>query len=294
MAKSKYSPALFEVINRQRNASKLSVPKWWKRLGTASEQPPARAAETPAMPPTATEPAQPPTASRPDAPNWPAATEPVSASESQVLLGPPEEQPRPPVFRVESGLVRISLNPVQASVVGGILLVLLIVGFQLGRGFSGPAVGQGANDSLSDVLAGKPNPSVLESPDRMGPPPTGSGGEATARTGGTTAAGQSEGLTPGLHYVVLDTYNAGHRKSAEHVQQWLASTHGIQTMLYQTKDNDLCLVSRAGFDFSVAGQRDQCERLAAQVKALGKDCRKELGQAGLTVYGFASPLIQKR
>ncbi len=331
MAKSKYSPALFEVINKQRSTGKLGVPKWWKGLGGSGEDKDAKAT-VPAGGEQDAQPVDPqilaetesteslePAESRPghfaEPDQLPAGSlvDAIEAAPVRAFAGsdelpkvqPPRPMaaaPAPGLFRLMAGRVQISLNPIQASVFGGILLIALIASFELGRGFGkGSSTAAGGPDALSAALKEKPNGAVLSSPGNVEVPPPRAGNAAVpaAKSSGTAnaavgGADQSGGLVPGRHYVVLDTYKRDHLKSAEHTRDWLLSAHKIETMVYSSMNKDTyVLITRAGFDYSTPGEKEKCEQLVEHFKALGPECRKELYKAELPVYNFKSPLIKK-
>jgi hypothetical protein len=317
VGKSKYSPALFEVMNRQRNTGKMAVPKWWKglratenapanredgSLGPAEDSQPAAAAQDLLPIEHGGEAAEPP--SEGQASPAIATASPGNEPAVAVEIGQ-SEQPRavnpPPLLRICDGRAWISMNPIQGCVACGLLLVALIVSFELGRGLSGSVKDQPGTDALSDVLNQTPNPSVLDSPGNAGGTSSAAkkapaqGGSANASVAGsverpsdkTPAAAQGSNIKVGQFYVMLDRYPRDARRTGEHVQKWLASTHKIETMLVP-KGGYYCLVASAGFD-----DRGGAEQFSERIKALGKECRKELIKAELPVYGFASPLVQK-
>lgn len=322
MAKSKYAPALFEVINRQRNTgNKLGVPKWWKGLGRTgtseatdeAQQPAGAASASPDIVDTTPE----SDANVSNTPTslagtlTPAASESEDAGVSTHAAPPNSEQASAEgsvcqrLFQVEGGRVWISLNTSQAAIIGSLLVVALVISFGLGRmGRPSSLPAQQNENDVDRILAETPNSSVLNAtplnatPDKAVPaaskrvrtanPAVGSGKPADA-----ASAGQDE-LKVGLRYVVLDTYNRADRASAEHVQKWLASTHNIPTVLRQTKTgNSYLLISKAGFDWSNPAEQEKCNQLAERIKSLGKDCRKELIKADLRVYTLASPQIRE-
>lgn len=310
MAK-KYAPALFEVMNRQKNTGKLGVPKWWKP-GAASSQTPAEAASEAAEArpePTASDS---PAAQEPEAGQQPEAGR-TAADREPEPKGPPAVQPsdsqtsdwrgtgedenasdvseralgRMPAVWLEAGRVHMVLSPIHAAVVGGALLIVLLASYQLGRGVSGQVATAGGDDGLT-LLDQKPNPSVLEQPDGRA--------ERTAdRSGPRDAADQTETAPPedelivGLRYVVLDTYAEKDLASAEFVQNWLQRVHDVPTVLMQRKDRSYRLIGTTGFDDSIPGQKEACKRYIERIESLGRECGRELGRAKLQPYVFASP-----
>lgn len=320
MAKSKYSPALFEVINRQRNTgSKLSVPKWWKGSGDQSQPPQSddvniQAADSQAVTPieTATDDQLQPATDAPETrlPVVEAVAEESAASSlmpaepdrigGNAVPSGPSVRPlapaagRPGLFQVTAGRVLISLNPIQACVVGGLILVAMLISFELGRGLKSTGTPQAGTDEVSKLANSTPNGSVLESPGNTDAPPTRGTTPPGTTSGDKSATGtQRGGLQPGRTYVVLEKYPRDHLKSAEHTRDWLAA-HGIEATVYSTKEKDsFLLVSNAGFDYSVPAEKEQCEQLIQQIKSLGADCGKELMKKELPVYNLRAPFAKK-
>lgn len=317
MAKSKYSPALFEVMNRQRNSGKLSVPKWWKSSGSPSEAGQSDAS----MPQT------PPPQTDSQATGEQAVASPTGADDAAVATSSPVSGSvhRPvgldgrdgfapsagavdagstwlPTVRVAGNRMQVSLSVVQGCVAAGLLLVFLAGSFELGRALApGPQAGKA--DALSAALSQKPDDSVLDSPGNV----SGKADQATAsiaenaRSAFAAASGGDQGsaettgnagLTPGLNYLVLDGYKLDHKASAEHVRKWLREEHGIDTMLYMSPER-YYLISATGFNRDMPDQKQACDDLLEKVKSLGAACRKELIRADLPVYGFAGPLIRR-
>jgi hypothetical protein len=313
VAKSKYSPALFEVINRQRNTgSKLDVPKWWKVLGrTAAAEPgtdtpqptspetfrqetpgtPAEAQENPSLTPANTTGEVPGSAADPrdahlSAPLGEAdgGTSPTGGSRADTQSEPPTGQP---ICQVDGGRVWISLNTVQAAIIGGVLVAALVISFGVGR-LTAHA------KPVDDVSSQLENNTSARGPEAPGPsmPPVAKDGTRNAEPPKRNETPATDGeLKAGLRYVLFNKYEKGDRASAEYVQKWLATKHGIETILKINSKDEYLQFSKAGFDYAVPGQLEKCQELADRVKGLGKDCRKELIHADLRVYTFASPQI---
>jgi hypothetical protein len=310
VAKSKYSPALFEVINRQRNTGKLGVPKWWKGLGGSGEQP----ADPDAPPATGEEPqmaaadqvsdqGQPIEATVAESAPMPRA-EPVPAAASREADEPAEPRPaadrgrrmagppdRAPWLRFDAGRFCLALTPVQAAVIPGILLIVLVIGFQMGRGFRG-SPSKGTADPMTAMLNQSPTPGVVESPGGTGSPAAPVRATAGPGDGGKTGAAPDAGkadeeLKPGMLYILCDRYPKDKVKSAQFVKQWLWSKHQIATTLRGRKDSYV-LIATKGFDKS---EDQKAEEFRLRIKALSGECRNELIRARLDVYCLASPLI---
>ncbi|HOA74555.1 MAG TPA: hypothetical protein PL151_09710 [Phycisphaerae bacterium] len=297
MAKSKYSPALFEVMNRQKDTGKLGVPKWWKPAG-----PQAEAGKTAENRNVNTVPAT--TASsvsaRPDpAPSVaPSVSYADGSNDGSRAVGLDHSAPPPgrfPGVRFEDGRIYLSLTPTHAAVVCGALLIVVLTAFQAGRGFNPGVPAAAGPDELRSVLNDKPNAAVLDQPTGKtdSPPSRATAGVGVPVRGEKATEVQPpappEELQPGLTYVLLDKYPRDALKTAEFVQKWLAEKHNIQTVLRQRRDS-YWLIGKTGFDFSIEGESARCDQYIEQIKSLGRDCRRELIRAQLPVYGFASPM----
>lgn len=304
MAKSKYAPALFEVINRQKNTGKLGVPKWWKggpqgpggqdaAPGTVEagegeplgSDPPSVTEESPATPVTSSyDPAEEPAA---------AVGRLRAADESDSVSAASDEwtedlSGRWPAVRVESGRLYIALGPRHTAVLGGALLIALSAAFLLGRAAGG---GTAPADGAMKELTQKPNPAVLDAPaGRTNAPPARAGarGPEAAGPGQLTEAAETpseDELKPGSTYVLLCSYPENALASAEHTQKWLASTHNIRTVVRHWKQKEYWLVAVKPFK-----NRAEAMPFVQQMKDLSNDCLKEMKQAKLPLYGFADPM----
>jgi hypothetical protein len=298
VAKSKYAPALFEVMNRQKNTGKLGVPKWWKG-GPPGQQPdggepdPGDAGTAPQPDPSgvSASPAQAAPTTMADAiPSRIPADEPESDSPGKAVAleqsWPPSS--RLPDFRMESGRLQLTMSPIHAAAICGALLIAFIAAYQVGKGFSGS--GADKKDAGLAMLNGKPNPSVLDKPaGGSDTPPSraairapGPGAQLPAEA--PPAPPEQEVLKVGSHYVLFDTYPRDHLASAEFVQKWLASTHNIRTVLRERKGRYWLV----GVD--VSGDKATCDRYAEKIKALGQECSKALINADLPVYALKDPM----
>lgn len=296
MAKSKYAPALFEVMNRQKNTGKLGVPKWWK--GGQQEAEPAVVTDAPdAAQPAATDvpqgqQSQEVTAQQPAVSASPAVSnmrlvpaEDLHRDPGSEMAEDAEFSGRWPAMKIESGRIFVAMGPTHAAVLGGGVLVLVMVAFLLGRSLGGGAT---PGDGGLTTMLGTPNPSVLQEPAaKTDTPPTRASGkpDVSRQVPPVQAgAGSEDELKPGMHYVVVDTFAQDALPAAEHVQKWLASTHGIKTVLRQRRDS-YWLVATQPFN-----SKAECDPFVQKIKGLGADCRKELIKAKLPAYGFASPM----
>lgn len=209
MAKSKYAPALFEVISSkdEKPSGKLSLPKWWRSKPTAASesQPAAGLQENPSSPAPAApygedQPAQPvdgPADASPADPQLNLAMAPATVPEVQPAPVPARpssisaseltDDP-PPIFRVRDGRFELSLNTTNLAVATGILVICLFFAYQVGRGLGGsPSVGSEVakkTDDLDAVRKGPATPAVLNIP---APSP------AESRSGRSSAQAASPG-----------------------------------------------------------------------------------------------------
>jgi len=299
VAKSKYAPALFEVIEARKGtqgSSRLAIPRWWKSKQGAK----LAGGEEPGPSPT----------NVPEAPKVPAppGAEPARdlASPLAESAPPAEERPAPPpLLRVRAGRVELSLNPVSVAVAVGGLLLALLLSYQLGRAFGSSApppleanLGSQGADEVEEALRQRPDPDYLDvggqprTPDRStsaGQTPAGPD-PAPSIPLPSIAAGASK-RAPGLNYVILETFRPEHKNAAEYAQQLLAR-HNLQTTL-EPRGNAWQLVSAQGFDYRDPAQKTRCQRYLETVISLGSMCSKELTKADLPVYTFAGPLVEK-
>lgn len=221
MAKSKYAPALFEVISGKddKTSGRLSLPKWWRRGE------PAEPASTPTGPseqaggPTSSAAASEPSASAAVAPVAAdtAATggAPAQAVPSVAVAVPPRVtvtrpagagpstgtapsigmgEPRRPWFRIHEGRVELSLNPTNALIAVGVLAILMFGVFELGRGLKtdGGAMADksGRDGEFAGLLGSKPDPKVMDV--GQAPPPSSSGRNAASGAGSPAGSGSRQ------------------------------------------------------------------------------------------------------
>ena len=193
MAKSKYAPALFEMISKRQDArdgEKLSVPKWWRRgspptieAACSPEESPVEEAdgEPPADPETVEAPADTQTrAENPPGSGVAALTAAVIAEPraSSPELAPASDSPPPPpwreeigqspaTFQVFAGRVAFSLSPVMAAVVAGVVVVGVFTAYELGHhsGFKAARkapIAAATTDEVDRLLNESARPEVLK------------------------------------------------------------------------------------------------------------------------------------
>lgn len=313
MAKSKFSPALFEVIRTKQDpvdGGKLPVPKWWKRGSQTSSEGADAVEEGLSSSELSEEPgndvAPDPVADRPAVSPSPAASETRSryASGSPMLL---DERDSPPAVRMGQGRIALSLNPVMATVVAGTLLVTLFASYELGH-HSGYKAAKNAPaavgaDEIDRLVSGPPKLDVLKatpsqsrpraSREREASPPTrvvvtpGESGPKTATPPAPTAS------KPGIpRHVLLETFKASDKESAEFARKWLADNKKMETNVETRGDRSIVLVSAETFDYSKPGEEQKARQYCETIKSLGKTIGKEMARAGLKNYLFSSPQVR--
>ncbi len=305
MAKSKYAPALFEVI-QNRSASKssgLPVPKWWKS-GTAAQEDQSPAQEQPEEAPAPPEPAvqREPQVVRPEPAPVRVAVPPriVPASPPEAPDGVPE---RAPFFRLNSGRVELSMTPTNAAVIIGTTLLLVIGFYYVGqnRGRAALAAADLAAkkaDPLAEALNKPANPAALKvaapaprtsTPPRpaVNPPAPRQASTPQTRVPPALPTPPTETATPrgaSDTYIVLETFGADDGPSAEFAQKWLAARQ-LGTVL-EKKGSRWRLVSTVGF---APGEEQKLQQYIETVKTVGRECARDMGRAKLQVYLFTSP-----
>lgn len=187
MAKSKYAPALFEVITKDEKPSgKLPLPKWWRNKTAPTSSGEAQQSAQPSTPPPqpavdssaspASEAVPSPSVAAPQ-PELSAPAPPPAALQAPVPASPPTtgtridadiDEERPPIARVREGRFELSLNATNAAIVGGALLIGLFLAYQMGRGIGRPAAPATAvvknTDELDTVRNSPATPAVLDVP----------------------------------------------------------------------------------------------------------------------------------
>ncbi len=286
MPKSKRAPALFELIGSRgdnKSADPLAVPKWLKTAPPPGAKPPAQR-----------EPAPPPQA--------PAARKP----------GPGDDTP---TAAVNTGRIQLSLNPTTVLVAAGVLSIALLCVYLIGRGIgskaAGPAQLAGGTERVDTVASALHQPAdgqVLDpsqhptpligtrSPARteVGSPAMPDKARAENATAAPAAAGPARPAAAGggPNHIVVERFKAEDRKSAEHVQKWLAGS-GLETFLMTDANNRIWLVTVEGYNLEDPEQKDYCNRLVDALKAAGEDCRRELLKNNLTPYLLKGPEIRR-
>ncbi len=326
MGKSKYAPALFEVIEgrhqRKRGPRKLALPNWWRtseadrsieaeESGESGEADESVEAAGPAEVEDARATPEVPEAMGPDEAHPVSPTEPVR---EEALPGPAagadgpvlDVPDHPRWLRVRSGRVEISLNPVNAAVVAGGVLLALLLSYEIGYNFGAPAPASrepipagDKGDSVKDALSRPPKPGALEvgsatwTGDGSARGGKGQPGRSAEQQGGArppTPAGAT-GQAARLNYVVLQIFSRDHKQAAQYAQQIIESRYGIATAL-EPRDDKWQLVSAGRFDFGREDQKRQAYSYRDKIKSLGEELAKELASKGLPVYRFSDPYVE--
>jgi len=304
VAKSKHSPALFELIDKRANgkgSEKLAVPTWFRPSQSA-----APGAGAPESATTADRPQQPQAPEMQGPSPAPVAPEPTGAAGS---VASPAELPRPmdehpPMLRVRSGRIELSLNPVNAAVVAGVLLLILFSSYRLGQiigdkgASNAQALSPGRTDDIQQALLRPPDPGVLNvrnhtTPlmqqrisDRQGRPSAPKAGASPPAAGSSSAGPKAI-----INYVTVESFSLDHRKSAEYVQKWLAK-RALETRL-QRSGNRWQLVTTLGFNVNKADHKVARDQLIEDLKSHGPACAEELRRQGLPEYWLKTPFAAR-
>lgn len=346
VGKSKRAPALFEVIEPrqlQGGSSRFPLPKWWRGEKASSPTYPAagqpeekaaapekiiklvpqfdrpKAQEKLSVPPsTRAETSLPPTPSSAKSPTGRAVG--VSDGGSVTSGG------KPPAVALDKGRVQLSLNPVSLCIAFGVLLVVVIGAFQIGRDTSGSAprkddiaaADQKRNPAGGDadkrkepsaqqgaLVSGTPTPPVVHPAvdGRRASGPSRDAARGSARPPVADAEPRSPEATrttvprsnrvKGLNYLFIVRFRSENLDDAAHAHKWLASK-GIETALDDGGDW-LSLVSVDGFDMSNPDHKAKRLALEAKLKdltpAYRQDCRSE---QRYLYYAFDKPELRKQ
>jgi len=290
VAKSKQSPALFELLDQQSTNKKLAVPSWFKDTKeTDAHDTPTEAASDAVQPPQAPALQQ----------RGPKPTLEVSRPRTPAPDDPTDEHP--PIVRLESGRVEISLNLVNAAVVVCVALLTLFSSYLIGQSVGtkqSPDVqtaGIGLTDDLlnqpldSRVLdvANRPNTLMQERTPEQPKPSAESGQAKIARATATDSSSSTVGPQAIMNYIVVESFKIEHQKSAEYVQKWLAEQN-LETELKKS-GNRWLLVTTGGFDITQDSHKAARDQLIENLKLNGPACAEALRNQGLPEYGLKGP-----
>ncbi|HOW73572.1 MAG TPA: hypothetical protein PKY77_23470 [Phycisphaerae bacterium] len=302
MAKSKYAPALFEVINSQRKDSeRLAVPKWFKRAQMAAQvvserSSPETGRSTATSGPEGGDIPR-PVEGRP-APDTAASSEPSGAATS--------ERPtiawhgKLPLIQLSADGIAMFFNPMNVAVTAGLLVLALFVSFLAGMAVQSRSKSVPVDPNGVQALQGQPRtPGVLggsdassRSPSRSlaerSPTSAPSGGEPRGPAGAAGAADPSR-HEAGVNVILIETFKPDDKKSGECVQSWLASEYGLETRLDRSSKGWRLLTTK-GFDYREANAEKAARDFCESVKGVGEQCAKELSRKKLPVYRLNSPM----
>jgi hypothetical protein len=315
MAKSKFSPALFEVIRTKQDpvdGGKLPVPKWWKR-GSQTSSDDAEGTQEDSASSTLSEeiaaeaPAADPASDRTvlSQPSVPTDARPRYVAGSPMLQ---EDRDPPPAVRMGQGRIALSLNPVMATVVAGTLLVTLFAFYELGhhsgyKSAKNAPVAAAGTDEVDRLVSGSPKPDVLRATPAQPRPRANREREASPPTRVVvtpTESGTKNAIPPApavvkpgtARHVLLETFKATDRESAEFARKWLATNKKMETNVETRGDHGIVLVSAETFDYSKPGDEQKAKLYCETIKTLGKTIGKEMARAGLKNYLFSSPQVR--
>lgn len=300
MAKSKYAPALFEVINSQRKErERLAVPKWFKRAQMASqgvgERSAASAAET--RHPNGVAGHEDEAIAKPL--NEPTGTDEGTAGGSSASTG--SDRPaiawrgKLPLVQFSADGVAMFFNPMNVAVTVGVLLLALFVSFLAGMAVQSRSRAAIPDPNGTDALLNQPaTPGVLGASDGGArsttktlsdrPPTSAPSGEARAG-----AASDGSRREAGVNLILIETFGSEHKKSAEAVQEWFASEYGLETRLERSAKGWRLLTVK-GFDYREPAAEQAARAFCEQVKEQGEQCARELARKRLPVYRLNSPM----
>ena len=255
MAKSKRSPALFEVLGQSSEGAgaKMKVPPWWSRAGKPAA--PAES-ETPAPP-----------EANPDA----APPEPVCEGKT-------------PFVEFDGSRIRLCLTSLMGAMVIALLLILAGGAYRIGTSI-------GYEDGMRDGFRSGQEAYLADTRDeiltaRSGPPRTDVINDLRrapdeSATGDAAVAGldspPGEGVPPdgpawvrGNTYVVVQEFTPNSGDDVLLAQEFLAE-RGVETAVIRLADGWARLITAQGFNRKDEAQSRLAEELLARVKKIGKD-----------------------
>ncbi|MCG3137279.1 MAG: hypothetical protein HJJLKODD_01122 [Phycisphaerae bacterium] len=248
MPKSKDAPALFELFRREEAAIPLS--------SSEADVPPVHQIESNS----ALE-IDPPAVEQP---------EPGSITNMDIALQQPASQPA--LFRFEGDCLHISLNSMKLTITAFLILALLFISFRWGqaRGYRSGEVS--ATERLQEQL----DPNSLESLKMQPSQPEVLDGLSEveahlaveqARQERNPLPTTEQGRSVGLNYIWVDTFNT--ETEAQQAQRYLQEG-SVETAVNALVSGKWVLITRAGFDYRIPEEEEQCRQLMAQIKQLGQ------------------------
>lgn len=254
MPKSKNSPALFELLRKNRNEASdgLQVPAW---VGAPSG---TRAQET----------------ARTTVRESPSPRNPKDSS------GHEEETANVLLVDLDGPLLRISLTPKSGAVVVFALMVLLAMAYVLGRSSAGGGAppnlegvgGTSPADEISELQRRPPNPQLVEgltvgaSP--TGPRPPAEAVRPASMESRRNVLDSKTAWVKDQTYIVVQEFNAGHADDARRAQEFLAQ-HGIPTALVVLSGGVIHLTTTEGYNRKDPAQAAKADELLRRVHAVG-------------------------
>lgn len=288
MAKTKDTPALFELIGQQgmrpgQPPRKPAGPPLEPHEDSPESRPPAHAAphdeaHLAAGPELVVEPAP---AEPAVAEHLPAAPEAAQDSSAGPAGGVAVAEPRAaaePLVRPEGNRLRFSITTVALAAVIFFVLLSLLAAFELGRhlGYDAGRVAaiehlqtDGSGSELRAAMQQDPQPDVLEDLDQVDRRV-----EAEAAMPLRVTAREQGVRLEGLNYIWVDRFTTP--EAAEAARQYLAS-HGIECTA-EASQNQWILITVEGFDYRIPQERQACDTLADTIRDLGQAYLKAGGR----------------
>lgn len=260
MAKSKRSPALFEVLGQssEGTGAKMKVPPWWSRAGRPAA--PAES-ETPAPP---------------------------EANLDAVPDGPVCEE-KTPFIEFDGSRIRLCLTSLMGAMVIALLLILAGGAYRIGTSI-------GYEDGMRDGFRSGQEAYLADTRDeiltaRSGPPRTdvindlrrapGESAPGDAALAGSTVSGldypPDEGAPPdapawvrGNTYVVVQEFAPNSGDDALLAREFLAE-RDVETTVIRLADGWARLTTAQGFNRKDEAQSRLAEELLARVQKIGKE-----------------------
>jgi len=299
VGKSKYAPALFEVIDTgksEKTSGKLALPKWWKSKQDAPQievEKPESAIDSSEEMPTEVQPSSTLETELSEIVT-PEQPDPVVSETSPTA--PPDEETSPmerPIITLDSGRLEISLNPVSSFITVCVLVLALVASYQFGKmaapiesGYESVQTADTSTGGLDDVINQRPNADVLNLGSKNNSSNQVAGGQNHVRANNKSSEGTSTGTDddtriPGKIYVVIESFKPEHYENAVHAQTWLAENKNVMTSL-EKKGDRWVLISTKGFD-----RKKDAEPFVNGIKVLGKEYKQTFG--GKVLHDFRGP-----
>lgn len=291
MAKSKQSPALYELIAKQgaRGKSPFDRPL------------PPNATAKPMQEPDAEPEYEPAPAPEPE-PEVVAVPEPVAVEPPPVVVeaapapapAPAHPEPRPQASEGSVRAGRFWRDPVNVAALATLLAVIAIAaGFARSRGWWGSTATASGPGSIAEVMQGPAHPEVMkilgvvpEGQRRTAPADSDDADSGKAGKLSTAAAPANEpkrlvddvGRTVGLNYIIIESFKSDARDDAETSLKFLAQ-NGISATM-ERSGSGWIIVSRDGYKFS----DPKLDALTRRIIKLGEQYFKQGGRYKFQCY----------